>query len=518
MKNRKFYIVTIFYVLLIFSVGCNDKLSDYVGVNKDVDQRTITEYLNSKSEYSEFLKLVKEVGLEEKFDGSVVYTLYLPTNEAMQQVPSDVLESDEKKTAFVNHHFTLGRKRDKQEHFKMLSNKYLVLDKVSEGDVEILKIGDSKIITSGNFLKNGVVYGIDKILVPTPSVWEYIETVASKNNHINFINSITRDLFDEEISEQIGYNEHGLPIYDSIFVATNEINARIADLAAEDSTYTIIIVDDTAYDLEVQKFNPYFRVEMTDRNQDPTDLDLEVAQIEIMRDYIFDTNYSVDELPDEMYSINGVKVTIDKANIISTFNASNGTIYTLSSCPIEYEEKFPVVIIEGEQIDKFFGYGKDGNSAQGYLRVNPKASGGKDFVLDNHGGNALEFGLVLKQAQLPSVRYNVYWRAIDDFDASIRYPSVNDTISQRLSVIGAPRYDAAGNITDFGGQQLGAINTSFIKVEKKDYSDNPEDDETYIGRLNNTKYQDVYFQLVPEGSFRRMSVTLDYIKLVPDFN
>jgi len=96
----------------------------------------------------------------------------------------------------------------------------------------------------------------------------------------------------------------------------------------------------------------------------------------------------------------------------------------------------------------------------------------------------------------------------------------NDNIlMQRLGTVKPTERDVEGNITKFGDPITGSINTSFFPVELTEYSDVPADDETYIGTFNNLTFEEVFFQLIPEGaSTKAMAVTLDYIRLVPEFN
>lgn len=101
----------------------------------------------------------------------------------------------------------------------------------------------------------------------------------------------------------------------------------------------------------------------------------------------------------------------------------------------------------------------------------------------------------------------------------MRNPNDN-VLRQRLGTVSAiQRDEETGEPISFGPPNTGSISTSFYDVLLTEYSDDPLADETYIGVFNNSTYEEVFFQLVPEGeSTRAMAATLDYIRLVPLFN
>lgn len=515
MKNNRFILIVSFLVVSAFFVGCNDSWDDHASVNKDVKTISVMKYLETQPDFSKFTDLVKETGLDQQLSSPILYSLFVPSNEAMGNVPQELLATSEDKLLFVKHHIIEGRfllseiKNDRE--LKMLNGKVLELE------IESTQIDDISIKKSEVVALNGVIYTLEDAIIPRLSVWEYIENRAPRNKQVNFINSLTKLQFDEELSEEIGFNADGQPIYDSIFVYKNDFNKKVTNLASEDSTFTLILIEDDAFDAEFVKFNRYFRA-FTDKNKPANGRDSINIQLEIVRDYVFTQSYALEEIPSQLVSPAGVKVNFNEGAVISSFRASNGYVYLLQSCPVELSAKIPEVKVEAEQLKRYFGIGKDEGAAQGYLRINPKASGGKDFVLDNHTTRAIVNGLVLSGGKLPSIRYKVYWRAVNNFRTSMRNPNDN-ILMQRLGTVKPTERDIEGNITKFGAPITGSINTSFFPVELTEYSDVPADDETYIGIFNNLTFEEVFFQLIPEGaSTKAMAVTLDYIRLVPEFN
>ncbi len=506
---------TVVMLLLVFLyTNCTDKWDEHTKVNNDVNRVSIFEFLESNSNYSKFTQLVKETGVDELLNSPVVYTLFAPTNAAIDALPENVLKSSDDKELFVKQHIhnrkiVAETNGEKQIRIAMLNSKKIELD------FDKKTVDDISLSGKETLVKNGVIYSIEESLIPRISIWEYLDGNSQNNDQIAFINSLSKLTFDPEISNEIGYDEKGNTVYDSIFVYKNEFNLDIADLSSEDSTYTFFIISNESLDEEFRKFQKYFR-RYNESRDEPDIRDSIVIYKELLQDYLFTSAYNIGEIPAQAISMNGIEISLNEADITSTIKASNGYIHFIQDISLELTDKIKEIKIEAEQLGRYFGIGKDLGAAQGYLRSNPKASGGMDFVLDNHSAGALVHGLILDGGIIPSIRYKVYWRAVNDFRGSMRNPNDDMVISQRINGIRVAAFDDDGNALELTAQNIGAINTEPIEVELTEYSDNPEDDEVFIGNYNNLRYEQKYFQLLPTAN--RMAVTLDYIRFVPDFN
>lgn len=515
MKNKFLLAICSLSLITVVFSSCKDSWEDHTILNEDVKNVSVMEFLEKQPQFSEFVSLARETGLDAALASSLLYTVFVPENDAMGAVLSE-LDTDEAKRLFVEHHIYEGRlylpSYNGPDLVKMLSEKVLYLDK------EVQSLDGKALSKSISVVLNGAVYSLETALDPRPTVWEYVSEIAPSGKYIDYLNSLTGLYFDADVSEQVGYNENDQPVYDSVFVNRNIYNMDVADLSSEDSTFTLIIISDAAFDTEFQKFKPYFRV-YSDKTKEPDGRDSALIQMEVARNYVFTEAYAPEELPGELISPEGVRVAVDPSQITSSFKASNGYVYVMASSPVALEDKIPVIKVEAETDKRYFGVGRDQGVAQGYLRINPKASGGMDFVLDNHQpSKRILNGLILSGGKLPSVRYRVYWRAVNDFRTSIRNSNDN-VLRQRLGTVKVTERDEFGEPDSFGPPITGSINTSFFDVELTAYSDNEEEDETYIGTFNNSTFEEVFFQLIQEAeSTGAMAVTLDYIKLVPEFN
>lgn len=498
----------LFTATALFS--CSDAWDEHTSRNKDVSNQTIYTYLQADPQFSQFVALIDEVGYKEELTSSKQITVFALTNGAMEMVPSTFLADQSSKKDFVGHHITYGRNNLSNDanagRIQMLSSKWL---EVEQGLIDGLAV-----LSSSQALLNGFVNVMDEPVLPRPTIWEYVENMAPQNKHVDYLNSLTSLTFSPDLSTQIGVNDLGQPVYDSVFIFRNSFNDNIADLSSEDSTLTLFIVEDQVLDQEYQKFWRYYRVVNGTTARDTAE-----TKMRITRDYVFNESYSPGNVPAMPVSANGIPVAFSEDAVVESFKASNGYVYVVSSAPVEVADRIRPIIVEGESPEAYYRLTTERADAQGYLRIREHASGGHDFVLDNHiagSSQRLTDGLILPAGFLPSIQYRVYWRAINDFRTSYRYPSDNE-LRQRLGTSAVMTRDpVTGRVTRFAPP---VFFTDFIPVTATEYSPNPEEDEVFVGTVNFGSMRNVYLQLVPEGeSTHHMAVTVDYIKLVPVLN
>ncbi len=511
MKKMPLYRFGFLCVMLAVAISCKDSWNDHTSIDKDVSTETLYQFLGADGRFSQFTKLLAEFNLDEELNSARQITVFAPDNDAMAKVPQEYLDNEASKELFVKHHIAYGRYnkeliKDKVK-IKMLSGKWLVFEDNEVDGIDITGSSPAQM--------NGFVNYVNEAILPKPNLFQYIEELAPDNKHVNFLNSLTKLTFDPELSEQIGVDEYGQAVYDSVFIYRNSFNDDIADLSAEDSTLTLFVVTDEVFEAEYEKFKNCFKVV-----GDPlSPLNIAETNLQISRDYVFTEAYAQENIPSVLVSQYGVNVPFDETKVVSHFKASNGYVYILSSCPVELGDRIRPIIVEGENPDAYYGMPTEKAQAEGYLRIREYASGGHDFVLDNHiagSSQKLSDGLILPVGYIPSLRYDVYLRAINDFRTSYRYPNDNE-LQQRLGTCAPRTIDpVSGRVLSFAPP---VYFSDTIAVTASEYSPNPLEDEVYVGSFNIGTLRDVFLQIVPTGEGTQyMAVTVDYVKLVPVFN
>lgn len=537
-KQMKHKYSLIIVLILMFS-GCANVWEEHTKVNENVLQENLLDYLESNTNFSEFTKMVKSSGMDTYLSSSGIYTVWVPTNQAIAGIDQSLIDSAEKIKLFVSNHIISGM-------YSTLTDKSLIPLKMKSGKILQYDGGNDLIdgitIKSNEeiTLKNGVVQVIDLPLLPRYTIWEYITLDAPSNKFVNFLKSLTSLVFDVENSSQIGVNEFNQPVYDTVWAEQNRYFLSITDLSSEDSSLTFIIPTDQVFDNEFNKFEKYYRRDDKVSNIVPTARDSVFIKLMISRDMVFNRAISANDAPDTLISFFGVKVPFNKVSLISSAKASNGYVHYLSDCSVKESDKILPILMEAENCISGVNIASSGsylnNTTSGianpYFRQRANTSNGYDLIVDNSHKSEKLSGALFVGPVVASIRYRVKIRAINDFNKSYRNPDAAVALSQWLGQVTITR--------DPITEQIKAISTAtnpfntdsnygtpdvvydpsnpssyYVPVTLNEYSpvEQAIDDEIDLGYYNFAKSDNVFLRLIPQSPL--MAVTADYFRLVP---
>jgi uncharacterized surface protein with fasciclin (FAS1) repeats len=131
----------------------------------------IIETAKKVGDFQVFTGAVVEAGLEQALKGMGPYTIFAPTDQAFAKVPKDKLdnllrpENKERLQLLLRNHIVLGR---------LTTSELKTLDKTETAKGEELKIesraglwvNEAKVISPDLEASNGVLHGIDTVLMP----------------------------------------------------------------------------------------------------------------------------------------------------------------------------------------------------------------------------------------------------------------------------------------------------------------------------------------------------------------
>ena len=509
--------------VLLFALGCENPWDEHVKVNENVLQETIGEYLASNNDFSAFVSLLESTGMDEILSSSVIYTVWAPTNDAMNAVDETLLNSDDKKRLFVQNHIAFGSFSSKNENtpgsINMRSGKQLEYNS-TEGTIDGIAINTG----SETEVMNGTIQVIGSALSPRYSIWEYIELHAPKGEFVDFLNSLTTSIFYADSSMQIGINEMGKPVYDSVWVVENVFLKNFVDLASEDIQATFLIPSDEVFESEFNKYQSYYRIEDKRNNPDPSTRDSLYIKLMIARDMALAGKYSESEGADNLVSFYNVKVPFIKSSITNTFKASNGYVHNVSECQVKVSDKIKPLLMEAE--NHVYSIQMTSGTPAPYFRLRDDASNKMDFICDNsHNSQALS-GVVFSGPVVSSMKYRVKIRAINDFGKSYRRQDTSIVMIQKLGTVTISRDKITNQITAVSEvtNSLNYRNTDFgtadvtsdtIFIHSKEYSPIAQaiEDEIDLGFYEFNRSDNVFLRLIPLAS--QMAVTADYFRLVP---
>ncbi len=476
-------------LLTIALVSCSNPWDDREN-NGDANLNlNLNEAIAKTARVSKFEQLLVQTGYDKVLAASKTYTVFVPTNEAMDLVDAAILNDPEAAKKFVANHIALTAyssiRTKAEEKVRMLGDKYLLFSGAT-------MIDDATIITADQYTSNGVFHIIDKALTPKLNIWQYINSQAGNSAMSDYLLSLKDfSIYKADIDAKALSVERGAGYQsDSL---TNSYLRNVYNLNNEKNSYTLFLMQDDGYNGEVEKMKPYL---IKTTNNPAIDSTAIYSKFFTLRDMAYPKAYKLNDLPATLTSRFGVEVPVDKTQIVGApIQLSNGVVYIMKKVDVPLAKRLLTTKIEGEKnMSNFNGsrnaiYYRDKKDPFGVLF--------NDAIVQNPG--TAIFMLNYDAKDMYSTTYRVYWRAINDFQANV--------VSQRLNMYG--KYVIVNNIVT----STDLIATfPYTNVLPNFY------DEVYIGDFTLDKARNIdLISLIAANTTTNgnNSLTLDYLKFVP---
>lgn len=475
-------------VLAVALVSCSNPWDDRENTGDSNLDQNLSEAIVNTTATSQFGQLLAKTGYDKILAASKTYTVFAPTNEAMSQVDQAIINDPVALKKFVENHIALTAyssiRKESEEQIFMLSNKYLLF----KGSTTI---GDATIVGADHYASNGVFHIINKAQTAKQNIWEYVNSLKGSSAMSDYLLSLTEfSIYKEDIlakaSAEPGY------LADSL---SNSYLKNVYNLNNEKNSYTLFLMEDEGFTAESDKMKPYMTISTT-AEADSTAI---YSKYFTVRDMAFPKAYKKEELPAKLTSRFGVEFDVDKTQIVGEpIVLSNGIVYRMKKVNVELKKRLVPTKIEGE---KNVGFSPiDLRSKVLYRdRIDPNGVLFNDIMVRNQGVSL--FTLIYQTPVLYSVKYKVYWRAINDMQTNV--------FQQRLQIGGKIKLD--GKIYTFTNP---IMLFPYMNVPVKDYS------EVYIGEFTLTKAGNIFTSLIAANTTTdgNNTLTLDYLNFVPVVN
>lgn len=479
--------------------GCK-KWDDHAKLANQDLSKNLLEEISQNANLSKFYEYLKKSGLDKELASSKTYTVFAPTNAALQTLDPAIASDSVKLRAFIGNHISL------QSYFTRNAAQPIRVPMLNGKRVSFFnnKFDDATLTEKDKYVSNGVLHVIDKAVPVYLNAWELLDNTKNNFQQSAFILSLTRNVFDptNAVIDSIN-SQTGQPIYhpgtDSVL--RNSFNTGVFDLQDESKQYTFFILNDASFNLELAKMNPYFKTTSADSTKN-------LAGMAVVKDLIVEGLYSINQLPPVLTSQSGVKIPIDKSKIVETRKLSNGVAYVINGISFDVKEKIPSVVVQGENYLGFFDAAgtsvtpRQNNVSAIFIRSRVNPNNGQPFTdmfAYNHGISQLN--AQYRVSNLPSVKYKVYWVAVNDtliYDRTNRVDPL--TFNQRLAM------------GTRGANFLPTTPAAGMAVTPNNYN------EVYLGDYIQSSYGtlDMFLTAANSTSNTQNRLNLDYIKLVPD--
>jgi hypothetical protein len=237
--------------------SCNEKWEEHYNEdNFDLPDYTLAQYIEEQSDLSIFNEMLKITGYDSLIGSSQTFTVWAPKNDALSGID---LSDTKTVLQVVQSHIARNKYSTinlEGKPIKMLSNKYLKLEQSSEGPV----LAEVPIVLPNQPAKNGLLHFLDGYIPYQKNIWEYIGNAEGTDSLRDYLYGQTKKVFVAALSNEIGINDNGDPVYDSVFVNRNEVLSVIGDLDTEDSIYTMLLLKDNAWIDATSRIESYFNI------------------------------------------------------------------------------------------------------------------------------------------------------------------------------------------------------------------------------------------------------------------
>jgi hypothetical protein len=487
-KNEYFLIAAIFTIIIC---GCK-KWEDHTAIdNPDLTEDLYTAIQNEPI-LSRFAELVTHAGLDSLLKSSKTYTVWAPSNDALATLDPSISNDINKLRSFILNHisYQLYFARDAQtsRRIGMLNGKY--------NNFFGNKFEDATITSADRYVKNGVLHFIDKYVLVLPNLWDYINSTAGQYMQNNFIAGLNFPFFDSSLAviDSIG-SSTGQPVYHpgTGIVIKNAFNEKVSDTRREDKQYTYFIIADANFIIKADSLKPYFNTGNVARTDS-------LDKWNIVKDLIVDTLYpTIASIPAVLFSKFGIPMPINNSLIIGTKKLSNGIVYVLSASGATTNSKFQQALIQGENPSGFLS---DRTANTNYrIKLNPVSNQNYgDILVSGHGVTG--YYSYYRLNEMPSMKYNVYGLAVNDFQTANVFQSIG------VSFFTPPSTNTPVTTTP------AALNYAVpLKTAVGAYN------EVLLGTFTSTSFGTLEFRLTSGGTTLGSAgtgpIVLDYLRIVP---
>lgn len=337
-RNNNVFSILLIVALVLFG-GCNDQWEGRTKIKDGLPTADLMNEIKSKPELSQFVDFLVQTGLDKEMEGSRLLTVWAPNNDAFDAV--EIPTNDSLLRKLLLNHVSYERVNysglSEQFRHKMANGKHLELD-TETGTID----GVSLVGDKDNIATNGVLHIVSQVIPLRNNIWEYFGTATQGRNHIDYIISQDRDVFDPELSEQIGVDPiSGAPVFDSVMMTVNTYLRDVVDLKDENQQLTYFVFSDATLAMEQLRFSKYF----TKRTNAETD---SLTLWNVLKDAAVQGEFQLNELDATFISLDGVSFDMQKNAVVESYKASNGMIYVVNNLTVSVAERVKPIFIEAE--------------------------------------------------------------------------------------------------------------------------------------------------------------------------
>lgn len=520
MNHRKNKYLLVFLIIAVAFSACKKQWDDRTEITNQQLDKTLMQQIQENSNLSTFAGYLTKIGYDKLLSTSKTYTVWAPDNQALQTMDAAIVADTAKLRLFVANHIAnqvyLTANAQPSLKIRTLNGKNVTFTATT--------VEEATVTSANQYVNNGVVHVINKALAPKLNIYEYVKSLTTVGAlHKAYLLRQDTSFVDTSKATVASIDpKTGKPI---LVTGTGVVNQnkyfnRVANLAAEDSTYTYFVLTDDAYNTERNKVSRFFA---TVTNSTDTTMNI-LAAFNVLKDAAVRGVVTPEQLAaGTLKSVLGVTLpAINSSAIVQSYKASNGMVYVVNSMNFALAEKIRPITIQGE-LPSFFQRTDTRGNIQYRIKKDPLGVEFRDLLVSGSNLPAAYF-VAYKLSNLYTCQYKVSWRAINDIPYVAPTGGTLPTVTQRLA-FGPITGVVSGTTTTYSfavafpyvNTSSAALPVNYNEVVLNGATGANTNISSTGGTLNVLKYGSInmYAQGANVTTLNLNVVALDYVTLTP---
>lgn len=306
------------------AVSCAE-WDDHYGNNAGSSGKNLLETLAADQQVSHFASLVKASDYGNLLSSSQSFTVFAPSNEALQGFVDS--NPDSVKRMVENHiaRYSLPSSTSPLQSVRMYNGKVYHFDSTSS-------FSGRTLISKDETATNGLLHVLSARIPFAYNLYEYIQSEPSLSKLYTFLHQFDETKVDIDNSVETGIDDMGRPTYDTVWVNYNrlleDIQYGLGHINDEDSIYTMLMPTNEAWQAAYDRISPYYIMYDADSQRADSIRNVRTG-IAIVSDLVYRGEHSAPLGVDTIVSTTGS--IIHKPNTLiesaKKMKASNGVAY-----------------------------------------------------------------------------------------------------------------------------------------------------------------------------------------------
>lgn len=223
-------------LIVLIAISCNKQWDEHYGEYPDTVDQNMWDAMQSDPQISRFVEVIESFQLDTLFNSDIPYTIFAPTNEAVDgYVSANSFDTVVLRYHIASHFINTSSISEKRQ-IQTLTEKFAYFENLG-GKV---KIDGIEVAGESPLYLNGKYFIMDQVIEPRPNLYEYFQfTNPVLSNYIDTQDTI---ILDKEKSKPLGFDENGNTVYDTVSIVENKFEMKFFPVKHEFRSISSTIV------------------------------------------------------------------------------------------------------------------------------------------------------------------------------------------------------------------------------------------------------------------------------------